>query len=377
MIRVLIVDDSVVFRKILQEALSKHPKIKVVGTATNGREGLQKIRVLKPDVTVLDVEMPQMDGLTTLEAIKKQKLSTVVIMFSTLTSQGAQTTLEALQKGAADFVPKPSGTGAFAQSVKTIQEQLIPKIVALGNSSSRQAAVANIAKSFASIPKCRNLQKETRGAQQEAAHSQRASRARPLLKRPAKIEAVAIGVSTGGPNALNHVVPMFPANFKLPIFIVQHMPPVFTAQLAARLDNRSKLTVVEATNGMKVTGGTVYIAPGDYHMTVARQNAHYVIRLNQDPPENSCRPAVDVLFRSLANAYGNRVIATVMTGMGKDGLKGSEELKKKGALILAQDKETSTVWGMPKFVTEAGLADRVVPLKAITPTILELAGHRY
>ncbi|NPA95696.1 MAG: chemotaxis response regulator protein-glutamate methylesterase [Thermodesulfobacteria bacterium] len=373
MIRVLIVDDSLVFRKILQEALSKNPRIKVVGTASNGREAIQKIRIFKPDVTVLDVEMPEMDGLATLESIKRQHLETVVIMFSSLTSQGAKTTLEALSKGAVDFVPKPKGTGAFSESVKTIETLLIPKIEALGRSANgkrpRRAPVRPANMRARQTPKPSNA--KLQGPRRTASAMKRTA------VKPSKIEAIGIGVSTGGPNSLNEVIPRFPANFRLPIFLVQHMPPLFTSQLAQRLDQKSKLRVVEAENDMPVRGGTVYIAPGDYHMVVKRRNNSCVVALNQDPPENSCRPAVDVLFRSLAEVYGPRVLAAVLTGMGQDGLEGAKILKSKGAVILAQDKETSVVWGMPKFVAESGLADRVVPLGKIASTIMDLSGYRF
>ncbi len=372
MIRVLVVDDSVVFRKILQEALGKNPKIRVVGTASNGREAVQKIRILKPDVTVLDVEMPEMDGLATLEAIKRQHLKTVVIMFSSLTSQGAKTTLEALSRGAVDFVPKPKGTGAFSESVKRIETLLIPKIEALGPSSNGRTLQRNIAKPFKKVARPGTI--HTKCNKPNCASNRNFPK---RSTRPGKVEAIGIGVSTGGPNSLNQVIPRFPANFRLPIFLVQHMPPVFTAQLAQRLNQKSKLKVVEAQDHMPVKGGTVYIAPGDYHMEVKRRDRSFVITLNQNPPENSCRPAVDVLFRSLAKAYGGKVLVAIMTGMGQDGLEGAKVLKQKGAIVLAQDKETSVVWGMPKFVAESGIADKVVPLGNITNAILELSGHRF
>ncbi len=372
MIRVLVVDDSLVFRKILQEALSKNPRIRVIGTASNGREAVQKIRMLKPDVTVLDVEMPEMDGLATLEVIKRQHLKTVVIMFSSLTSQGAKTTLDALTRGAVDFVPKPKGTGAFSESVKTIETLLIPKIEALGpGPNGRKPQKMPVRRQIKAPQRPQPCNKRGRTAPCEKAPP------KGRFLRPSKIDAVGIGVSTGGPNSLNEVIPRFPANFRLPIFLVQHMPPVFTAQLAQRLDQKSKLKVVEAKDNMVVRGGTVYVAPGDYHMEVKRKDKSLIVALNQAPPENSCRPAVDPLFRSLAETYGGKVIATIMTGMGRDGVNGARILKQKGAIILAQDKETSVVWGMPKFVAEAGIADRIVPLGNIASTILELSGHRY
>ena len=370
MIKVLVVDDSVVFRKILQEAIGKRPNIKVVGTATNGKEALKKIRILKPDITILDVEMPEMDGLSTLDEIKRQHLKTTVIMFSTLTSQGAKTTLEALSRGATDFVPKPTGAGAFSESVKTIQETLIPKIEALGHRQLRTLS-APLQKRRPSTVKTRPSRPDAR---QQVESPEPPATIRTLTGKC--IEAIGIGVSTGGPNALNEVIPVFPRNFRLPIFIVQHMPPVFTTQLAHRLDQKSRLKVVEAKDNTLVQGGTVYIAPGDYHMEVRKEDKQYRIRLNQGPPENSCRPAVDVLFRSLAGTYKDRVIAAVLTGMGQDGLEGARALKRAGSMVIAQDKDTSVVWGMPKFVADAGLADRVVPLGNVTSTILKLSGHR-
>ena len=374
MTRVLIVDDSVVFRKILSEALGKHPGINVVGTACNGREAVKKIRVLKPDLMVLDVEMPEMDGLATLDELRRQHLDTGVIMFSTLTSSGASTTLEALSKGAFDFVPKPTGTGAFAQSVGRIRHELIPKIEAFGQNRNGEGKGL---KGTGLKGKVENYRRRIVPQKRDVI-----IRSSPRQKAPGrtshfKAEAVAIGVSTGGPNALNEVIPKFPSTFRLPIFLVQHMPPVFTAQLASRLNQRSKLNVVEARDGMTVKPGTVYLAPGDYHMEVIKRNTAKVISLNQGPPVNSCRPAVDVLFRSVSEVYGERVVAAVLTGMGQDGFEGAKLLKRKKAKIIAQDKETSVVWGMPKFIAEAGVADRVVPLNNITSAIMELSGQRF
>jgi two-component system chemotaxis response regulator CheB len=380
-VKVLIVDDSLVFRKILAEALDKDPGIRIVGSAANGKEALQLIRTLRPHLVVLDVEMPEMDGLQTLDEIRRQRLDVGVIMFSSLTIKGAVTTFEALAKGAFDFVPKPTGTGAFSEGVKRIKGELIPRIRAYAESRinraqaprrpvlspstapvSRQIPVRQPGRIQAPIqPVPGNLNKEARPCATSATFATR------RLFSP---EAVAIGVSTGGPNALNDVIPRLPANFGLPVFLVQHMPPVFTAQLAKRLNDKSAIKVVEAQDNMPVEPATVYIAPGDFHMEVNGENGHRSIRLNQGPHVNSCRPSVDVLFQSMARVYGGRVIAVVMTGMGQDGFAGSQELKGKGAVVIAQDKETCVVWGMPKFVTEAGLADRVSPLDKIAESIL-------
>ncbi len=374
-IKVLIVDDSVVFRKILKEALSKHPGITVVGSAVNGKDALKKIRGLRPHLVVMDVEMPELDGLQTLDQIKKQHLKVGVIMFSTLTSKGAKTTLDALSKGAFDFVPKPTGAGAFAESVKRIESELIPKIEAYGQHQGPTATrtVKNYRRPAPGPQKISTLHSRPDPRQPAARHRPASTTA---CRKPLGVStaAVAIGVSTGGPNALIEVIPKFPAGFNLPIFLVQHMPPVFTTQLARRLNEKSKLSVVEAEDRQHVQAGVVYLAPGDFHMQVARDGNSKIIRLNQNPPENSCRPAVDVLFRSVAEVYGSSAIGVIMTGMGQDGLAGTRLLKGKGAVIIAQDKDTSVVWGMPKFVTEEGLADRICALQDIEPAILEMSG---
>jgi len=374
MIKVLIVDDSVVFRKILQEALSKHPGIRVVGSAVNGREALGKIRSLRPHLVVMDVEMPVLDGLQALDQIRKQRLKVGVIMFSTLTSKGAKTTLDALSRGAFDFVPKPTGAGAFGESVKRIESELIPKIDAYGQTL-RPVAIRPLK---ARKPQQAGTQRVSRLNTGNATGKPAAGIkvASGKARKPAGFApaVVAIGVSTGGPNALMEVIPRFPASFGLPILLVQHMPPVFTTQLARRLNEKSRLQVVEAEDMQPVEAGRVYLAPGDYHMQVSKDGKERIIRLNQEPQVNSCRPAVDVLFRSVAEVYGGRTVGVIMTGMGQDGLEGTRLLKAKGAVIIAQDKDSSVVWGMPKFVAEEGLADRICALQDIEPAILEMSG---
>lgn len=410
LIKVLVVDDSIVFRKILEEALNRQAGLRVVGTAKNGKEALQLIRTHRPHLVILDVEMPEMNGLQTLDEIRRQKLNVGVIMFSSLTSEGARTTLEALSKGAFDFVPKPAGTGAFAESVKKIQEDLVPKIRVYAESQKIGVAKPTTTQSVKTIPsdqptpgktvtahlepsktltglstphKTPHVPRVTRPLMREQGHSAPVnsdSKTAQTTPRPSRItapctrqiEIVGIGVSTGGPNALNEVIPKLPANFNLPILLVQHMPPVFTTQLANRLNEKSKVKVVEAQKGMKIEPGTVYLAPGDYHMEVAVSGTERIINLNQNPPENSCRPSVDVLFRSIAQIYGGRSLSVIMTGMGQDGFKGIQELKAKGSTVIAQNQETCVVWGMPKFVVEAGLADRVCPLNEIASAIVEM-----
>ncbi len=343
MIRVLIVDDSPVVRRLLAEVLSKEPDIEVVGQAKDGREAVELARALRPDVITLDVEMPVMDGLSALKEIRRLVPRTKVIMFSSLTEKGAKETIEALSLGAFDFVTKPKG-GALTDSLHRIKEELIPKI--------RAAVPAARPPVLPRPPKPPTF--------------------KPPVIRPGVFSVVGIGVSTGGPRALLDVIPRLPSTFPVPILIVQHMPPMFTAQLAQNLDRQSSLRVKEAQNGELVQKGVVYIAPGDYHMEVKASGRVKHIFLHQGPPENGCRPAVDPLFRSLAEVYGGAVVGVVLTGMGHDGREGARKIKEKGGLVIAQDEKTSTVYGMPRAVVEAGLADFVLPLPEIPLKLQEI-----
>jgi two-component system chemotaxis response regulator CheB len=335
-ISVLVVDDSVVVRRLIVDALDSHPDIEVVGTAANGRIALTKIDQLRPDVITLDIEMPELDGLGTLRELRKKHRALPVIMFSTLSVAGATATLEALAAGATDFVTKPANVGSIGESQRMIREQLIPKIVTLGG----KRTVAPV------MP----------------APPRRLPLAAP---RGGRINAIAIASSTGGPDALAKVLATLPANLPVPVLVVQHMPPVFTKMFAERLDRSSALQVVEATDGMPVTRGTVYIAPGDRHLTVVGRGPSVTTRLTSGPPENSCRPAADVLFRTVAQIYGGSTLAVVLTGMGQDGKRGCEALRTAGAEVVAQDQASSVVWGMPGAVVGAGLAHTVLPLSEI------------
>jgi two-component system chemotaxis response regulator CheB len=360
MIRVLVVDDSVVIRKILTDALAADPDVEVVGTAANGRIALGKLDTLKPDLVTLDVEMPEMDGLATLREIRKVRPKLPVIMFSTLTARGASATLDALSAGANDYVTKPANVGSVTAAIARIREELIPKIKALCNRAGRPAAVG--ARAAADVSTTPVAAAPVRLAAQAAGRM--------------PIEVVVIGISTGGPNALAEIMPAMPAHLPVPILIVQHMPPVFTRLLAERLSARCPLTVGEAIAGEPIVAGRVYVAPGDFHMFIERSPALAVatgprrqIALNQGAPENSCRPAVDVLFRSAATVYGSAVLAVVLTGMGSDGLHGCEAIRAAGGTVLAQDEATSTVWGMPGFVARAGLAEQLLPLGEVAASI--------
>lgn len=363
-IRVLIVDDSAIIRRLLTDALSADPAIEVVGIAANGKIALAKIPMLKPDLVTLDMEMPEMDGLETLTEIRKSHAKLPVIMFSTLTDRGATATLDALARGANDYVTKPSNTGSIELSIKKVQEDLIPKIKAFCIRSAGEPLA-----SLGPTTDCRPGHPLV-----AAPRPLVAAPAQPAIKDKAlgsdhRVDAVVIGTSTGGPNALSKVIAQLPADLPVPVLIVQHMPPIFTTRLAERLDQLSAIAVREAADGMRLQAGTVYVAPGDFHMKVQRKGTETAIQLTQEAPECSCRPAVDVLFRSASQLYGPNLLATVLTGMGQDGMIGCELIRAQGGYVLAQDEASSVVWGMPGAVTRAGLAHEILPLDAIARAI--------
>jgi two-component system, chemotaxis family, protein-glutamate methylesterase/glutaminase len=339
-IRVLIVDDSVVVRTRVSKILSSDPDLEVVGVAANGSIALAKIPQVNPDAIVLDVEMPQMNGLETLAAIRQSYPKLPVIMFSTFTRTGATATLDALALGATDYATKPSNLGSVEAANQHICTDLIPKIK-LFRLGVAKTPTTTISPSKAPAP----LPSQS-------------------------IDAIAIGVSTGGPNALAALLPAFPADLPVPILIVQHMPPLFTKLMAERLAAKCKIPVAEAVSGEVIQPGTAWIAPGDFHMVVRREGNLVKLATNQDPPQNSCRPSVDVLFQSIAQVYGAKSLAIVLTGMGQDGLRGCQWIRSVGGRVFVQDKESSIVWGMPGAVANAGLAHRVLSLDQMTDEIL-------
>jgi two-component system chemotaxis response regulator CheB len=355
-IRVLIVDDSVVIRRLVTHALEEDPSLEIVGTAPNGSIGLARVPQLNPDVITLDIEMPEMNGLEMLKELRKTHKDVRVIMFSTLTERGASATMEALSLGADDYVTKASNEGSLDRSMASLRSDLIPRIKQFfqmeGESVSSPPRITVAAAKPVNVAPAR------------------VSPYRPMVAP----EVVCIGVSTGGPTALGAIVPTIPADFPLPILIVQHMPPMFTRLLAERLQASTKLKVEEAAEGALVEPGKILIAPGDYHMRVRKTGLKTIVTLDQEPPENSCRPAVDVLFRSVEETYGGAAISVVLTGMGYDGLRGVEVLKAHGAYVIAQDEASSVVWGMPGAVATAGLADAVLPLGGIVPELVNRTG---
>ena len=348
-VRVLVVDDSVVMRRILTEVISADPELEAAGYAANGQIAISLLNQVAPDIVTLDIEMPVMNGLATLKALRAAGYKLPVIMFSTLTERGAEATIDALALGASDYVAKPSG-GDYTAARERIREALVPKIKAL----------------------CRRLVPAAQVAAAPIAKPPMAVR-RP---RSEPVKAVAIGCSTGGPNALAEILPSIFEEFPAPIVIVQHMPPTFTRFLAQRLTSLCRIPVEEAVDGTQLRPGKMWVAPGGSHMLVARDEGAVKIRTNQAPPENSCRPSVDVLFRSVAEVFGGSSLAIVLTGMGQDGLRGCEQLSAAGAEILVQDEASSVVWGMPGFVARGGFADAILPLSSIGPHIVKRVNER-
>ncbi len=345
-LRVLVVDDAVVMRRLVSQVLEEDEDLTVV-TAANGRIGLSKLVQTSPDAVILDIEMPELDGLGTLRELRKTHPDLPVIMFSTLTERGAAATLEAMSLGASDYVTKPANVGSVSESIERVRAELVPKIKAL---CERRHPVA-----------------DDGGAPRPAPAPYRPLRSDPLARH--RVDVVAIGSSTGGPNALHEVLAALPGSLAVPVVITQHMPPVFTRLLAERLDTTCALQVREAAGGEVLHPGAVWIAPGDHHLVVRRVGTTAVLALEDGPPENSCRPAVDVMFRSVARVYGGRALAVVLTGMGADGQRGAELLRDAGAGVLAQDEPTSVVWGMPGAVVRSGLADEILPLSNVAEAI--------
>lgn len=346
-IRVLVVDDAVVMRKLISEALSRDADIEVVGVAANGRIALQKLTQINPDVLTLDVEMPELDGVETLRALRKTHPKLPVIMFSTLTSRGAAATLDALTVGATDYVTKPANVGSVTECIDRLQNELVAKIKV----------------------HCRHVLNPILATAAKPAGTMPVRIARQLPQATA-VEVVCMASSTGGPNALAEVFGQMPAAFRLPILIVQHMPPLFTAMLAERLNKLGSVKFHEGAEGQKVEPGNAYIAPGGKHMEVVRHGADTMLHLQEEAPENSCRPAADVLFRSAIRVYGGKILGVVMTGMGQDGLRGCELIREQGGQIVVQDEASSVVWGMPGAVANAGRADQIVPLNQIAAEII-------
>jgi two-component system chemotaxis response regulator CheB len=340
----------------MEQVLSSLPGVEVVGLAQNGKIALQKVQELKPDLLTLDMEMPEMDGLAVLDALKGMQGAPTVIVVSALTLHGGRLTLQALQRGAFDFITKPDESGA-EKSRESLRQELKALSLRLGV----RGILRGITTATPPSPPVPS---------NAAAISVVPSRAVPVTQKP---EMLLIGVSTGGPNTLATLLPALPANLGVPVLIVQHMPPLFTQSLAENLDAKCALRVREAAHEEIAEPNTVYIAPGGRQMRIAPgPDGRKIIQITDDPPENNCRPAVDYLFRSAATHYPGRSLAVILTGMGSDGTLGLRLLKRHGCHVIAQDEASSVVWGMPTAAVDAGVADVVLPLDAIASKITSL-----
>ena len=339
--RVLVVDDAMLIRRMVTDVLAADPAIEVVGEAPNGKVALQKISQVTPDLVTLDVEMPEMNGLQTLKAIRKTHPRLPVIMFSAVTERGAADTLEALHYGASDYVTKPAGMAGKELAQARIREDLVPKIKSL----CRVVPGAQVIKS--------------KGTRAPDAFTLRA------LGPSITADIVAVSLSTGGPAAMNEIVSKLPADFRAPMVVVPHMAPMFTRFFTERLAAQTRLKVVEAADGDTVAPGVIYVAPGDFHVTARRDNGATLLSLTQEPPLHGHRPAADFLFDSIADAYGSRALGLMLTGMGQDGVKGCEAITAAGGRVIVQDEASSVVWEMAGLVAKAGLADAVLPLADI------------
>ena len=351
-IRTLIADDSAVMRGLLRMVLAECKEIELAGMAHDGVAALEAIKRLAPDLVLLDIEMPRMNGLEVLAEMRSRGHSAKVIMCSTLTRRGAGITLEALARGATDYVTKPSAQNGVREGIETLSRELLPKVRALFAVPRAHAALSSV------IP----VPPRSPGPAPSRAD--------------ASPRIVVIGVSTGGPAALERLLPALPGDFPLPVLIVQHMPQLFTSLLAERLDAVCRLRVREAVYGDRPEAGVIFLARGDWHMEIAGTAERCALRLTQAAPEHHCRPSVDVLFRSAAAAFGKGVVAVVLTGMGSDGLEGCRVVHHAGGKILVQDRQTSAVWGMPGVVAESGIADAILPLDAMAAEIVRTAARR-
>jgi two-component system chemotaxis response regulator CheB len=367
-LRILAADDSAVMRSILWKLFLIHaddrsselPRMELCGIARDGVECVELVGRLGPDVLVLDLEMPRMNGLDVLDRLRVENPELPVIMCSTYTEHGARSTLEALGRGASDYVTKPSEQRNLAMAIQSLSRQLLPRIAVLARNTAIKKTADN-------------------DAEQERTQKKPAGEA--PAKSASTIEVVVIGLSTGGPSALEQLLPKLPKNFPVPVLIVQHMPKLFTGALAERLDKCCALRVEEAYDNATIRPGTIWLAPGDAHMEVAPRRAMAAdmdrdvegcssrVRLHQQEPLNHCRPSVDYLFFSAARMYGAGTLALVMTGMGADGLNGARAVHEGGGVVLAQDEATSAVWGMPGRVSESGIASATLPLWGIAAAL--------
>jgi two-component system chemotaxis response regulator CheB len=367
-LRVMVVDDSALYRQMVKNILRDIPDVEVVGVASSGLEALNRLPECDPQLLTLDVQMPDMNGLELLKTIKKRRLPVKAIMLSSLTAEGAQVTTDALLAGAFDFIQKPGSFDAKANRT-VLQALLTEKLNAfresikskLPRSSRAPTSDTTVTKDFRANTAPKNEQAESKSIV-------------PVSSKKNPVRAVLIGTSTGGPVALREVLPKLPETLNVPVFVVQHMPARYTKSLAERIAETSQLPISEAYDGMVAVPNHVYIAPGGLHLRIVSSGSKVVMKTNDDPPEHNCRPAVDHLFRSATEVYGGDLLAVILTGMGRDGAQGCRIIKNLGGTVFAQHPDGCVVYGMPKVVVEEQLADRVVPLEKIASWIVRTVG---
>ena len=362
----MVVDDSAVIRSFLTKALEADPGIRVVATASNGKHALSALSRTSVEVVVLDIQMPVMDGITALPKLIETCPTAKIIVASTLSRANAEITLKALQAGASDYVTKPSAKEEIRSSAE-FQRELVAKVKALGGSArSKSGQGCSPSQQIGSFARTKTV-----------TEARTASIARPRIMRSPMVtlppEIIAIGSSTGGPNALTSVIGSLGGRIPQPIVVTQHMPATFTTLLAENISRVTGYPCIETVDGCELVGGKIYLAPGNYHMLVAKEEGRKVLRLSQSPPENYCRPSVDPMLRSLVAAFGARVFVVILTGMGSDGLEGCRAVTNAGGSVVAQDEATSVVWGMPGAVANAGLCSSILPLDEIGPIIRKSA----
>ncbi len=355
MVKVLVVDDSIFICKALTRILEKDPNIKVIGTAHDGQDAIEKVKQLDPDIVTLDVEMPKMNGIEALKVIMKE-YPRPVVMISSLTKEGAKVTIEALSLGAVDFIPKELYQSSVAGiNLEKLEQQLLEKIKVIAQkrvqfSSSPSTFVSTFPSSNSSTIQSRSVSRPT--------------------VRKGMVDVVVIGVSTGGPTALQKVISKLPPDIPVPGIIIQHMPPAFTGPLAKRLSSLGGPTVKEAERGERLAPGKFLVVPGAYHMQLKKIGSIVQVMLTEEPKDAIYHPSIDLTISSAAEVFGHKTLAVILTGMGKDGLEGVKKVKEKGGKVIAQDESTSVVYGMPKAVVESGLADKVVPIDKIADAIM-------
>lgn len=359
-IKILVVDDSAFMRKALSMMLESDPAIKVIGTARDGEEGIEKVKSLNPDLVTMDIEMPRMDGLTALRQIMNSDNPVPVMMVSSLTTEGAGATLEALEMGAVDFIPKQ--LSYVSLDIVKIKEELVAKIKDIVRHRSVLMAKIRHRNAFQAA-----ASKPQQSYQRTGSHFRpAASKTRRIAKRQHHVGVVAIGSSTGGPPALKTVITCLPRNFPVGVLVAQHMPSTFTASLAQRLNSQSQITVREAENGEPLQHGVVYIAPGGMQMTVTGKVGRPRISVSRYPENTLYKPCVDVMMSSVSNVFSRSSMGVILTGMGSNGLVGMKKIKSAGGVLISQNEETCIVYGMPRAVQEAGIIDHVAPIDQIS-----------